>query len=184
MKLHQLSPLAAAAVALMVACAPAQAGIITFTGNTSAGASYNRLVEDLSAPSGLGTAVKYSLFTFTVSAPGDYTFVTTTVTYDPFVFLYSPSFAPASPLTNALIGNDDLLGFTTSGFSWTLAAGTSYTFVNTGFANTDFGVFSTTIGGPGNVIPAVIPEPSPYAMLALGVVAIGLVRQRRITSST
>jgi hypothetical protein len=184
MKLHQFSPLAAAALALMVAAAPSQAGITTFTGDTSSGPTFNRAFEDLSGLSEVGTAVKYSLYTFTVSAGGDYTFVTTTASYDPFVFLYSPSFAPASALTNAIIGNDDLLGFTTSGFTASLLAGTSYTFVNTGFGNTDFGAFSTTIGGPGNVIPAAIPEPGPYALLALGLAAIGLVRQRRMASSS
>jgi hypothetical protein len=182
MTLHQIKPLAAAAAALMLACAPVQAGITTFTGTTAGGPTFTRPVEDLSGLSGIGTAVRYSLYTFTVSSPGDYTFVTTTASYDPFIFLYSPSFAPATPLTNALIGNDDLLGFTTSGFTWTLATGTSYTLVNTGFANTDAGAFSTTIGGPGNVIPAAIPEPGPYVLLALGLAAIGLVRQRRIAS--
>jgi hypothetical protein len=139
-------------------------------------------LEDLSGLSGTGTAVPYRHFMFTVSLAGEYTFVTTTASYDPFVFLYSPSFVPASPLTNTIIANVDLLGFTTSGFSVPLQAGTSYTFVNTGFANVDFGAFSTTIGGPGNVIPAAMPEPGPYTLLALGLAAIGLVRQRHMAS--
>jgi PEP-CTERM motif len=178
MRTHQLSSLAVAAVAVLVAAAPARAAIYTFTGDTTSGSTFNRLLEDLSDLSAVGTAVRYKVFAFSVSAPGDYTFITTTASYDPFTFLYSPTFAPATPLSNALAANDDLLGLTTSGFTFALSANTPYAFINTGFFNSDFGAFSTTIGGPGNIIPAVIPEPSGYALLALGLVAVGLARRR------
>lgn len=139
----------------------AHANIVTHTGNTTAGPTYNRLLEDLSGLSAVGTSVRYDTYTFSVSTAGDYTFLTTG-TFDTFSFLYSPSFGAATPLTNARIANDDLLPspFTTSGFSFNLAAGVNYSLITTGFANSDAGRFSTTIGGGGTVTAAVAEGPS------------------------
>jgi hypothetical protein len=186
MRMHQVSSLTLAAVAMLVSAAPAQAAFFTYTGTTAGGPTYNRLFEDLSGQSPNGTGVRYNALTFSVTVPGSYSFLTTSGGYDSFAFLYGPSFAPATPLLNALVGNDDLIPgppYTTSGFSFTLAAGTPYVFINTGFASTDFGAFSTTIGGPGNVIAAIIPEPAGYALLAMGLAAVGLARQRRMLAN-
>ena len=173
MNVH-LKPLAIAA-ALLFAGSASQAAITTVTGDTTGGSTFNRLLEDLSGLSAVGTAVRYTTFTFTASVAGSYSFVTTSE-FDSFDFLYSPTFNAAAPLTNAKIANDDLLGLTTSGFSFTLAASTPYVLVVTGFANTDFGRYSTTIGGPGVV--TVVPEPSPLVLLSLGLAAVGLGRRR------
>lgn len=176
MRTFAFQRLALATLVALGAAGSAQAAIFTFTGDTTSGATYNRAFEDFSDLSPNGTAVRYNAFEFTVSTAGSYTFLTTAIGYDPFVFLYGPSFAPTSPLVNGLAGNDDLLGLTTSGLAFDLSPGTTYVFVNTGFANTDFGMFSTTIGGPGVV--TVVPEVSTYAMLALGLAVVGLVRRR------
>lgn len=63
-------------------------------------------------------------------------------------------------------------------------AGVDYNFVTTGFGNTDFGRFSNTIGGPGQITainppaPGVALPPSLVLMLAsLG--ALGLTRPLR-----
>jgi hypothetical protein len=163
----RLSLLAAAAV--LCAAGSAHADILTYTGDTTNGPTYDRPFDDFTGLSGFGAGVSYSTFTFTVAAAGSYTFLTTGA-FDTFVFLYS-SFDPSQPLNNGIAGNDDLLpGFTTSGFATTLAAGT-YTYVVTGFDNTEFGAFSTTIGGPGVI--AAVPEPAAYAMFALGLAVIG-----------
>ena len=74
----------------------------------------------------------------------------------------------------ALIGNDDLGDLTHSGFTYTLTAGTAYIFVTTGFGNADFGTYTNTITGPAVLA---VPEPQTYALMALGLVAMGLRRR-------
>ena len=176
----QLKPSLLALAAAACLASPAHAIIFTVTGNTTGAPTFNRPLEDLSGLSAVGTAVRYNVLNFSVSVAGDYTFLTTAA-FDPFVFLYSPSFSAASALTNAKIGNDDLLGLTTSGFTFTLATGVNYAYVATGFSNTDFGNFSTTIGGPGVV--NVVPEPQAYALMLLGLCAVGLARRRALAET-
>jgi hypothetical protein len=97
--------------------------------------------------SGLTTAVPYSTVSFTPTVSGPYRFVSTTTTpgFNNFTILYQNSFNPASPLTNALIANEDLGSSTTSGFEVNLTFGTPYIFVTTGSVFDDYGVYSANI---------------------------------------
>lgn len=170
------------ALAFFAFAPTAQADSIhTITGDTTGAAVYHRPVEDLSGLSAIGTEVTYNQFRFTVSAAGVYTFLTT-ATFDSLVFLYSPSFDPSASLTNALIGNDDLFGTTTSGFAANLAADTPYVLVITGFEGFEYGKYSTTIGGPGVVGVSAVPELDTYALMALGLGVVGLARRRATLS--
>ena len=156
--------------------------IFTRTGDTTGQPTFNRAVQDLSTLSTLGTDVNYDSFKFRVTASGDYTFLTTG-DFDTFDFLYSPIFTATNPLANATLANDDLLSFGTSGFVASLIAGVDYVFVTTGFDSTEFGFFSSTIGGPGSVVPsgvvAAVPEPEALSLLAMGLGVAGFVRRRR-----
>lgn len=170
-----------AILALLFALAPpARADILTITGNTTGSPTWNRLTEDLGALSPIGTAVRHHVTPLRVSLDGFYTFLTT-ADFDSFIFMYEYSFNPADPFTNAIGANDDLFTTTTSGFFGPLFRGTDYFLVTTAYSNTDFGNFSTTIGGPGHI--GLIPEPSTWMMSALGLALIGFARRRQSVSS-
>jgi hypothetical protein len=163
----------------LAACAcvtAAQANsIYTYTGDTTGAATFNRLIEDVSDLSGIGTEVHFHQFNFTVSATGSYTFLTT-ATFDSFIFLYGPTFNPNAPLTNAIGGSDDLFGTTTSGFvAEPMYAGTQYVLVTTGYENSDYGKFSTTIGGPGTI--SAVPESETYTLMGLGLGVLAFARR-------
>lgn len=177
-----------ALVALLLAT---PVGAQVFTGTTTLNDPiYNRPVANASSPptnlSGVGTAVHFDVLPFMVSANGSYSFSMeglNPVNWDTYLGLYSGSFNPASPLTNALIYNDDNPTIGLSGFSANLTTGTSYIAVLTGFANTDVGDWRLTIRGPGQATTGgAVPEPATWAMLIAGFGVIGAatrVRRRR-----
>lgn len=163
-----------------MACANAvQASIVTFAGDTRDGATFNRLIEQLTDLSTIGTAVGYDTYSFNIDTTGTYTFLTT-AEFDSFSFLYQGSFDPNAPLSNVVAGDDDLLGLTTSGFFGELTAGTPYVLVVTGYSNDSTGLFSSTIGGPGSIVPTpAVPEPETAAMFALGLGVLEWARRRQ-----
>jgi PEP-CTERM motif len=157
---------------------------VTFTttgATTLTGPTYNRPVT-LTLLSGVGTAVHYNALSFAVSTSGSYDFLSLAAAgWDNFLALYTPSFSPAAGLGNLVALNDDFpgAGIGTAGFTFALTSGTNYVLVTTGFGNNDVGAFTNTITGPGSVIPSAIPEPGSYALMALGMLAIGFASLKR-----
>lgn len=168
MKFHS----AAIAAAALLAMGSAHADTYTLAGElTAADATFNRPLT-LTALSGVGTAAHYDSFTFAGVTPGLYEFSTVSTAFDTFGALYAGVFNPASPLTNLVALDDDSGAGSNSLFQFTLTAGTTYTYVTTAFSNTGLGAYVSTI-------TSVVPEPSSYAMLALGIAAIGFAARRR-----
>jgi hypothetical protein len=140
----------------------------SFSGDTTGDPQFNR-PSSLTTLSTLGTAVPHEVIPFYVSASGDYD-IETLQGFDGYPLLYSGSFSAANPLTNL----EELLdvGFAgePDGGTVTLAAGTQYFLVMTGFENSDFGVYSGTITNgrsvAGQAVLGIVPEPTSLLALA------------------
>jgi hypothetical protein len=172
----KLTPLAFAAAALVLA---SSAHAVTYTGATSlTGPTFQRPFASLTGLSGVGNAVHYDALTFTVPTSGSYNFLSLAAgAWDNFLILYSPAFVPATGLVNAVIANDDgppPAGIGSAGFTTNLIAGTTYVLVTTGFGNTDVGAFTNSYA-----LAGVVPEVSTYAMMMLGLAAIGFASLKR-----
>jgi hypothetical protein len=133
---------------------------LSYGGSTAGQPVWNRPLANQGNPpntlSGVGTAVPFLAQPFYADQSGSYSFTSdalSPVKWDNFSFLYAGSFNPAAPLANVLIGNDDLPAgnIGVSGFNYNLNANSPYVLVITGFSNEDFGSFTNTISGPGNV---------------------------------
>lgn len=112
---------------------------------------FNHPLEDLTglATSPNGNTVYYDVFTFYVSADGNYTFDNTS-SFDGFGILYEGSFSAAAPLSNIVAINDDE-NFPTiddPNFTVPLQAGQVYYLVTTSYANNTTGTYSWTITPP------------------------------------
>lgn len=177
MKLSKFLRAAIAATTLLVGIVhTAKADIVTYTGDTTGGPTWNRPVESLTDLSAVGTDVAYQTLTLQASVDGAYSFLSS-AGFDQLIFLYANAFDAANPLANGVIGNDDLINTSTSGFEAELLAGVTYYFVTTAFSNGDAGAYSVTIAGPGLV--SAVPEPSAWLMLAMGLAAVTYAQRRK-----
>ncbi|GEM_PF-4055489 len=173
MKIVLLKPLSL--VLLVSASLVARAGSFDFSGElTSSSPTFNRPVANVVvAPGALsneGTSVFYSEFFFQVDVSGRYDFVNDS-SFDDFAALYRGALNPYDPLANVLIANDDRRFSKNAYFSYDLVAGRTYDFVFTTSVNGVTGSFTSSIGGPGNIVAAsAVPGPVaalPFALLAL-----------------
>jgi hypothetical protein len=168
----------------VLAVAPAMAGPLVYMNTTTGAGVFNRPTEAGDALSDIGGAVPFFAQSFTVSQSGGYNFSVTAGdpnSFDTFVHLYSGSFNPASPLSNLVSANDDANGNPMLGsalFAQPLVAGNIYVFVVDGFGNSDFGDFTATISGIGDV--TAVPEPGAFPLVASGCAALCFVLRRRV----
>jgi hypothetical protein len=186
---RHMSLLRPLALAALLYASNASAALFYYTDDTTGSPTFNRPIEGTPPTmlSGVGTAVPFDTFSFSVDTAGLYTFRSLAEgvfqnsgpLWDNYLFLYQNSFNPANALSNALIGNDDFnttLG--KSGFDFNLSTGVAYVLVTTGYNNTDDGKYLNLIKGPGSVT-APVPEPETYALLLSGRAVVGFLARRR-----
>lgn len=177
MKIAKLFRAAVAICALFAGfTSAAQAEFFSHVGDSTGAPTWD-VYEPFHAP---GTVVPYTTFDFHVDADGTYKFLAM-ARFDLMIILYAGGFDAATPLANIYWFNDDIITPNTSGFVKGLTAGTNYTFVVTGFNDSEYGAYTFTIGGPGNIIPGplpAVPEPSSWLMLGAGLAAVGVARRR------
>ncbi len=157
------------ALAAFSTAKPSQAAVFTYQGDTT-----NQPIWRRTAPGNpptlitgekdgnLGMSVPYSVFDFTVDQSGLYTISgvseavpPTNTAWDIFLVLYQNSFNPNQQLTNVLTAATTTNAGTVA-FNEQLTQGQTYFLVTTGRQVNDFGVFTNTISGSGQIIP--IPE--------------------------
>jgi hypothetical protein len=170
----------------IVGICPAQAATFTYSGTTTGAPTWHRPNANGNNPptslhsDGLASADPYDVFSFTVDASGSYSF-TSTSSYDNYGFLYQGSFNPTAQFTNVIIGDDDSAGGSGNyGFTMNLSTGTNYFLVSTGFHDSDFGAFTTTIDGLGNVSGgAATSVPEPFTIIGTLVGGTAAMRMRK-----
>jgi len=155
---------------------------IDYTGTTVGAPTWNRPVAATppTSLSGSGTATPFSVQPFTVGTSGNYSFLSVAnapLNWDNYTFLYRTGFSSATPLVNAIVGNDDFPNLGRSGFdNISLTAGTQYFLVTTGFGNTDAGTFTNSINGVGAVnlgTGTVVPEAGAGLLTLAGFLPVG-----------
>ncbi len=167
---------------------PALAGVTIFSGNTTGGPTYNRAISGTppTSFSGVGTAVRYAVNPFTVTLSGNYAFLNAS-NYDDYLGIHQTAFNPGNALQNAVAYSDDFNGLNAGFTALALSAGVQYFAVSSGFSNSDFGAFTLTIRGPGDILGAGnagVPEPAAWAMMIAGFGLVGGAMRRRVTKVT
>lgn len=178
-----LSLAVAAVLALLAAPLTGRSAVVSLAGDNTNSPAFNRPTETgaLSFQN-----PRFDAYLFTVDLGGAYNFTLVAgnpAFFDTYLHLYQVGFNPADPQANFLRANDDAPGGQNAGSALTgvtLAAGTRYYLVADGFSVLDYGAYTATIQGPGNINAALVPEPSSGALLAaLGAALVGWRLRRR-----
>jgi hypothetical protein len=168
--------------AAVAAAAPASAATVVVNGSLSSADPTFHSPNMGNPPSSVaGGAFAYDAYRFTANMAGTYSITAASVAFDTYLGLYQGTFDPQNPLVNALEYNDDS-GFTTTNslISRSLSTGVQYIAVVTSFAPSSRGSYSLSISGPGTAtIGGAVPEPATWAMMILGMGAVGFAMRRR-----
>ena len=160
------------------------ASSLTYSGDTTEASSWFRPENNDHPPSiRYDVNPRYGVLRFEVSLTGNYDIIsnaTLPYLWDNYLFLYEGGFDPLEPQDNFVILNDDYPifreGIWASGFdNITLMAHQSYYLVTSGFGTSDFGQFTNTISGPGDITAV----PVPAAAWLFGSALLGLAGVKR-----
>lgn len=164
-----------------------QAATLTLNGDDTTSATFNRPTE--SGASSFQNP-RFDAYGFVVNLDGDYSFglvAADPANFDTFIHLYQTGFNPADPEANFLRANDDGPGGADAGSALSnvhLVAGTQYYVVADGFSALDYGAYTATISGPGNITAVPAPEPSSTLLIALAAAFGGWLLVRRARQNT
>jgi hypothetical protein len=177
-------------LATLCTATPAKSAVLTYQGDTTNETIWRRVAPG-NPPTlisgekdgNLGMSVPYSVFDFTIAQSGLYTIsgdseptAPANRKWDIFLALYQESFNPSEQLTNVLIANTTTNSSTVI-FNRELLTGQKYFLVTTGRRVNDFGRFSNTISGLGQITP--IPESdSISAMLVMDGITLLLYKRK------
>lgn len=175
-------------LAVVLACfaGVAEAGLVTFSGNTFGQPTWARPGSG-TPPTTFGTITPYDAWQFSVDTAGVYNMRTTSASFDTYIHLFQNAFDPLDPLGNILAGNDDGGGNLLSLIVYSLNPGTQYYLIISGFGGSS-GPYAGSIDGPGEIALSgpfhgasggAIPEPGTAILLGAGLTAIWAFRRRR-----
>ncbi|MEH2163469.1 MAG: PEP-CTERM sorting domain-containing protein [Nostoc sp.] len=177
------------ALATVSTAQPSKAAVFNYQGDTTNEPIWRRVAPG-NPPTlisgekdgNLGMSVPYSVFDFTIEQSGLYIISGDSEPtppanrkWDIFLALYQESFNPTEQLTNVLIANTTTNGSTVT-FNRELVTGQKYFLVTTGRRVNDFGAFSNTISGSGQIVA--VPE-SDSILGTLAAVSVGLLLHKR-----
>jgi hypothetical protein len=166
----------------LIASAPARSAILTYNDTTnSGGATFEAFVFGAQAS-------PFDVFHFRVDTNGRYDFSSSSTPWQNVISLYEDSFNPSNSFSNLLNSSTQspVLGVSTSTFFVpSLFAGTDYFLVTSGYKSTDFGSFTNTISGVGNILPSTttaVPEPFSIVGTLIGGTAAMRMRKKLANS--
>jgi hypothetical protein len=185
MKMIYKAVASAALATLTVLGTPANAATVVTSGSlTNADPVFNSPNEG-NPPTTIAIGnYSFDAYRFTLSSNGSYALTAASTAFDTYLGLYQGAFDPKNPLLNALEYNDDSAGSLNSLISRSLTTGVNYFAVVTSFATGATGAYTLSVSGPGTTtIGGAVPEPATWAMMILGMGAVGYAMRRRIKVS-
>jgi hypothetical protein len=188
MKFMSKAAYAAALITSAAMAVPANAATVVVSGSLTATDPVFNSPNPGNPPTTVDPgAFKYDAYGFTVNIGGTYAISAASNAFDTFLGLYRGSFDPQHPLANALEYNDDSGLFSTNSLiNRTLSTGVQYYALVTSYDAAGRGNYSLSIAGPGTATisaAGAVPEPATWAMMILGMGAVGLAMRRRMKAS-